>query len=177
MPWSRSTELRSGFLDSSRLGLAVSQRASTACISRLYIASCHWVAQRSASTTLENSTRKPSPVVLTMRPRCSLMYWSISSALIDLSRLRVPSSSAPISLEYPATSARGLRQDGEWWSFVGETCAAQTSVQRRFGQPHVTRIGDPGHLGMIFRQRIDLWFEPHCLGKSAPRVVDIALEP
>ena len=66
---------------------------------------CHWVAQRNASTTLENSTSKPSPVVLTMRPRCSVIFGSISSARIDLSRLRVPSSSAPISREYPATSA------------------------------------------------------------------------
>src|SRR5205823_10220581 len=54
---------------------------------------CHSVAQRNASTTLENSTSKPSPVVLTMRPRCSVIVGSIISARIDLSRLRVPSSS------------------------------------------------------------------------------------
>jgi signal transduction histidine kinase len=58
-----------------------------------------------ASTTLANSTRSPSPVVLTMRPRCSVIFGSISSARIDRRRLRVPSSSAPISREYPATSA------------------------------------------------------------------------
>jgi hypothetical protein len=53
----------------------------------------------------------------------------------------------------------------------------QSGVQCWFGQPHVTRIGAPGHLDMPLRERIDLWFEPHCLGKSAPRAVDIALEP
>src|SRR5580704_1091212 len=72
---------------------------------RSLISRCHSVAQRNASTTLENSTRKPSPVVLTMRPRCSVIFGSITSARIDLNRLRVPSSSAPISREYPATSA------------------------------------------------------------------------
>jgi hypothetical protein len=58
-----------------------------------------WVAQRNASTTLENSTSKPSPVVLTMRPRCSVIFGSTTSVRIDLSRLGVPSSSSPISRE------------------------------------------------------------------------------
>jgi hypothetical protein len=47
----------------------------------------------------------PSPVVLTMRPRCSLILGSISSRRCALSRARVPSSSAPISRLYPAVSA------------------------------------------------------------------------
>jgi hypothetical protein len=37
-----------------------------------------WIstAQRTASTTLANSTSRPSPVVLTMRPRCSAILGS-----------------------------------------------------------------------------------------------------
>ena len=58
---------------------------------------CISVAQRSASTTLANSTSSPSPMVLTMRPRYSAILGSISSRRYALSRARVPSSSAPIS--------------------------------------------------------------------------------
>src|SRR6516162_4971608 len=38
------------------------------------IAYCTSTAQRTASTTLANSTSRPSPVVLTMRPRCSAIF-------------------------------------------------------------------------------------------------------
>jgi len=60
-----------------------------------------WIstAQRTASTTLENSARKPSPVVLKMRPRCAATAGSISSVCSAFSRASVPSSSAPISRE------------------------------------------------------------------------------
>jgi hypothetical protein len=61
--------------------------------------------QRTASTTLENSTRKPSPIVLTMWPRWVWIAGSISSARSARRRRIVPSSSAPVSREYPATSA------------------------------------------------------------------------
>src|SRR5262249_14898683 len=61
--------------------------------------------QRTASTTLGNSARKPSPVVLTIRPRCAATSGSISSRRCPRSRSCVPSSSAPIKREYPATSA------------------------------------------------------------------------
>jgi hypothetical protein len=40
-------------------------------VSRSGIACCTATAQRTASTTLANSTSRPSPVVLTMRPLCS----------------------------------------------------------------------------------------------------------
>jgi hypothetical protein len=60
-------------------------------------------------------TSKPSPVVLTMRPRCSVIFGSISSARIALSRLRVPSSSVPISREYPATSAASIAARRRVW--------------------------------------------------------------
>jgi len=40
-----------------------------------------WIstAQRTAPTTLANSTSTPSPVVLTMRPRCSVILGSITA--------------------------------------------------------------------------------------------------
>ena len=63
------------------------------------IAVCTSAAQRSASTTLVNSTKRPSPVVLTMRPRCSAIFGSITSARSDLRRRRVPSSSPSIRRE------------------------------------------------------------------------------
>src|SRR5258708_29443179 len=82
---------------------------------RAAISRCTSTAQRTASTTLANSTSKPSPVVLTMRPRCSAILGSISSARIDLSRSRVPSSSAPINREYPATSAARIAARRRLW--------------------------------------------------------------
>src|SRR6516162_9921815 len=60
---------------------------------------CSSVAQHSASTTLLNSTRKPSPVVLTSRPLCAAIVGSNSSACIALKAWRVPLSSAPIRRE------------------------------------------------------------------------------
>ena len=41
---------------------------------------CTSTAQRTASTTLSNSTSRPSPVVLTRRPRCSAIFGSTSVA-------------------------------------------------------------------------------------------------
>jgi hypothetical protein len=51
-----------------------------------------------APTALLNSIRMPSPVRLTIRPRCSAIVGSGNSRRWALSRARVPSSSAPISL-------------------------------------------------------------------------------
>src|SRR6266404_9032382 len=66
-----------------------------------------WIstAQRAASTALANSTSMPSPVVLTIRPRCTVMAGSTSAFRNDLSCASVPSSSRPIKRLYPATSA------------------------------------------------------------------------
>jgi hypothetical protein len=75
---------------------------------------CSSVAQRSASTTLLNSTSRPSPpspVVLTSRPLCLEIVGSISSARIALRPWRVPPLSAPISREYPRRLRRGSRRD------------------------------------------------------------------
>ena len=57
-----------------------------------------------ASTTVANSTSIPSPVVLTIRPRCTAILGSISLRRYALRRARVPFSSAPIRREQPATS-------------------------------------------------------------------------
>jgi hypothetical protein len=54
-------------------------------------------AQRKASTTLANSARSPSPVIFTIRPRCSSILESTMSRRCAFSQARVPSSSAPIS--------------------------------------------------------------------------------
>ena len=44
------------------------------------------MAQRTASTALANSTSAPSPVVLTMRPRCSAILGSIEFAAARFER-------------------------------------------------------------------------------------------
>jgi hypothetical protein len=66
---------------------------------RVAISRCVSTAHRTASTTLANSINNPSPVVLTMRPRCSLILGSPSSRRIALNAASVPSSSSPISRE------------------------------------------------------------------------------
>ena len=58
---------------------------------------CTVMAQATASTTLGNSIRRPSPVVLTMRPLCSATIGSISSRRKALRRAKVPASSRPMS--------------------------------------------------------------------------------
>src|SRR5206468_8880277 len=79
------------------------------------IACCTATAQRTASTTLANSTSRPSPVILTMRPLCSAIFGSRSSWRNALRRSSVPSSSAPISREYPATSAARIAASRRVW--------------------------------------------------------------
>src|SRR3984893_7966695 len=79
------------------------------------IACCTATAQRTASTTLANSTSMPSPVVLTTRPWCSAIFGSTSSRRTALRRSSVPSSSAPISREYPATSAARIAARRRVW--------------------------------------------------------------
>ena len=46
---------------------------------RSTIPRCTSTAQRTASTTLANSAKKPSPVFFTIRPRCSVIFGSTSS--------------------------------------------------------------------------------------------------
>jgi hypothetical protein len=48
------------------------------CALRSTIPRCSSTARRTASTTLGNSANMPSPVVFTMRPRCSLIFGSTS---------------------------------------------------------------------------------------------------
>jgi hypothetical protein len=57
-----------------------------------------WIAaaQATASTTLGNSARMPSPVDLTIRPLCTAIRGSISSRRCARSRAKVPASSSPI---------------------------------------------------------------------------------
>jgi hypothetical protein len=75
-------------------------------------------AQRAASTTLANAMSKLPPMVLTMRPPCSLIFGSTSSRLTALSAARVPSSSAPISRDTPPHRRRGSRRDAGQWAWL-----------------------------------------------------------
>ena len=58
---------------------------------------CNSIAQRTASTTLRNSTIAPSPVRLTTRPRCMEFVGSTRSLLSVRKRAKIRSSSAPAS--------------------------------------------------------------------------------
>jgi hypothetical protein len=60
---------------------------------------CSSTAQRTASTTLANSTRAPSPMSLTMRPWCSAILGSMNSLRCALSAASVPAWSAAMSRE------------------------------------------------------------------------------
>ena len=66
---------------------------------RSTMAFCTSIAQRTASTTLRNSTIEPSPVRLTTRPLCTAMVGSMRSLRSALSRAKMLSSSAPASRE------------------------------------------------------------------------------
>ena len=65
---------------------------------------CTSMAQRTASTTLRNSTMAPSPVRLTTRPLWTAIIGSIRSLRSARSRASMRSSSEPASLLYPTTS-------------------------------------------------------------------------
>src|SRR6202035_341128 len=51
----------------------------------------HWAQEARSASNLANSTSRPSPMVLTIRPRCSTILGSISSRRSAFSRARVPS--------------------------------------------------------------------------------------
>ena len=72
---------------------------------RSTIAFCTSMAQRTASTTLRNSTSAPSPVRLTTRPLCTAIVGSIRSLRNARNRAKVRSSSAPLRRLNPTTSA------------------------------------------------------------------------
>ena len=69
-----------------------------------------WIstAHSTASTTLGNSTSRPSPISLTMRPWCVEIAQSISASRCDLRRASVPTSSASMSRLYPTTSTHRI---------------------------------------------------------------------
>src|SRR5271165_2593999 len=72
---------------------------------RSTMAFCTSMAQRTASTTLRNSTSAPSPVRFTTRPLCTEIVGSMRSLRSALSRASVRSSSAPVRRLNPTTSA------------------------------------------------------------------------
>ena len=71
-----------------------------------------WTSHRTASTTLANSARKPSPVFFTMRPLCSLILGSTSSARCAFSRSWSPPRPPPSAASTPRHRPRGSRRDG-----------------------------------------------------------------
>ena len=75
------------------------RRSSAIPAVRSAIAVCTSTAQRTALTTLGNSSSRPSPVVLTMRPPWLAIAGSTTSCRMAFSAASVPLSSRPISRE------------------------------------------------------------------------------
>jgi len=102
------------------------RRSSDSASTRSPISDCIFAAQCTAATTLANSTRRPSPVVLKMRPWYAVISGSTTSALRTLSLAKVASSSVPISRLKPTTSAAKMAASRRWvisdaiftWRFV-----------------------------------------------------------
>ena len=82
-----------------------------------------------------------SPVVFTMRPRCSLILGSIKSRRCVLSRASVPSSSVPIRRLYPATSAARMAESRRSTRSVAKVHLRHTA--RQF-TPSVAAAKRPG---------------------------------
>ena len=72
---------------------------------------CTSTAQRTASTTLANSTNSPSPVVLTMRPRCSAIIGSTNSRRIALNAAAYLPRRRPSAANIRRHQRRGWPQD------------------------------------------------------------------
>ena len=85
------------------------RRSGGSPVLRSTIPFCTSMAQRTASTTLLNSMRTPSPVRLTTRPLCTAMVGSIRSLRSARSRASVRSSSAAGK---PAVSGHVRRENG-----------------------------------------------------------------
>src|SRR6516225_1340035 len=107
---------------------------------------CTSVAHCRASTTLLNSTRRPSPVVLTSRPLCAAIVGSISSARIAsaLGEYRPRPHRSVVS--NPRHQPPRSRQDGGLWSF--------------FWHPGLAQAGEIGG----FIQCADLWHAQPYIG-------------
>ena len=105
------------------------RRSWTRVVSRAAVARCTATAQRTASTTLANSTSMPSPVVLKIRPRCSAIAGSISSRRNARSRAKVPSSSSPTRRLYPGDVGRQDRGQLAFDGLLGHSAPPPFEVE------------------------------------------------
>ena len=129
----------------------------------------HWT----ASTTLANSTSAPSPVSLTVRPRCSAILGSMRSLRSALSRACVPAlvlAHQPTVADHIGGENRGelavelLRSHRR--GFLGATCA----ICRRRGH-HVSGVRR-GNLAVRLRtgDPLPTWTRRPCAGTEVGRV-------
>src|SRR4051794_31551760 len=104
-----------------------------------------WIsmAQRTASTTLRNSTMAPSPVRFTIRPLWTAIVGSIKSLRSARNLASVRSSSAPVSRLKPTTSAARIAA-----SFLD-------SVMRKAMAPASVRPGRGERAGRLQQQGRD----------------------
>ena len=85
------------------------RRSSEISVLRSVMARWMSMAQRTASTALANSTRAPSPVVLTMRPRFSATLGSMKFASMCLKRRE---GTFLVDAHQSAVSGNVSREDG-----------------------------------------------------------------
>ena len=92
---------------------------------------CTSTAQRTASTTLGNSSSRPSPVVLTIRPPYSKIFGSMSSRRWIFKPARVPLSSNPIRREYSTASAETIAASRRWSRVMAPSLDRRTRRHHR----------------------------------------------
>ena len=116
---------------------------------RRAMACCTSTAQRTASTTLANSTMAPSPMSLMTRPPCSARSGSNRLRRASCSRSSVPASSTPMSLEKPTTSATRIAESLRCIQHLSALPSGHKANAHRLpdagGQGHVEPCLIPGH--------------------------------
>src|SRR6266536_17162 len=106
-----------------------------------------WIssAHRTASTTLANSARAPSPVFLTMRPRWSVILGSKSFFLRAFSCASVPSSSIPIKRQ----EAHDIRRQNSHQSPLYVLAAQEAPPARGKLTSHIAQLWDDVRLSHL----------------------------
>src|SRR5690242_14905589 len=139
------------------------RRSAAVCASRAARSRCTARPQRTASTTLGNSTRMPSPVVLMTRPRLVAMAGSMRSSRSERRRASVPSSSIPTRRLYPATSAASTAESLR--STRSVPIASPSSTAGR-SYPFTARLTN----GLLLEQRIHPDARPAAIVEEAQQV-------
>ena len=118
---------------------------------------CNSMAQRTASTTLRNSTSAPSPVRLTTRPLCTAIVGSTRSLRSARSRASVRSSS---SAGQPAVADNIRRKDRREFPGLGHERVPSCCPARRSEEYHASMLNSVTQFGCSERPGTVALFTP-----------------